>query len=260
MLASERQKKILDHVILQGSATTEELCRFTGASAATIRRDINKLAAQQLLLHTHGGAQAVYPDPAVLSGRHVLREDDPNLSLKEALARKATDLVEDGDVIYIGAGMTCNLLSRHLSEKSLSNITVATTNVTAVMELAHNSNVKMLLMGGNINAGRNHIETIDNYTAASLEKYFFKKVFFTVDGADLQYGYSIINREQISLYNYLLENSEQQYLLVSREKFGKRAFTIFAELDRIPNIITNFPVPDDYLNFYTSQRINVILA
>ena len=42
----------------------------------------------------------------------------------------------------------------------------------------------------------------------NLKKLYFDKLFFTIDGADLEYGYSITNRAQLPLYNYTFIGEE----------------------------------------------------
>lgn len=257
MLAVERQKKILDYLKTNNIATTNELSALTGASLATLRRDLNSMDHQGLLIKTHGGAQklsAQIPDAGYSS---TILESDSCLELKNAIAKKASELIRSNDIVFIGAGMTCNLLCRYLNISDKEGITVVTTNVTAVMELAYNPRISVLLLGGNIHTGTNHVETLDEYTVQTLEKLYFDKAFFTVDGIDLNYGYSIINRAQLPLYNHLIENSSQIYLLANDGKFNKRTFTYLCNMESIPNIITNSSVEKSYLTYYQEHDINV---
>lgn len=258
MLAIERHQMILDYLNAHITASTAELSRLTGASLATLRRDLNHLAKQGLLIKTHGGAQALQPEPGSYSAASFHPEADQFLSYKDAIARKAASLISTNDIIFIGAGMTCNLLCKYINQSSAENLTVVTTNVTAVIELAQNPNISTLLLGGNIHPGTNHIETLDEYTIASLEKLYFDKTFITVDGIDLTYGYSIINRAQLPLYNHLLHNSKEIYLLANEGKFDKRTFTYFCDLNQIPNVIANAVMEQKYLDYYKENGINVI--
>ena len=56
MLAEERQRVILRVLEEKRAATVAVLCRETGASEATIRRDLNELDRQGKLNKVHGGA------------------------------------------------------------------------------------------------------------------------------------------------------------------------------------------------------------
>ena len=256
MLAPERQKIILKHLASSGIITTKQLSQLTGASLATLRRDLNLMDSQGLLKKTHGGAQSLQAQPA-RPGVSPGLEYDPFLEYKDAIAQKALEFIDSNDIIFIGAGMTCNLLCRYLNESGLENLTIVTTNITGIIEVAQNPGISTLLLGGSVHAGVNHLETLDEYTIQTLEKLYFNKVFITVDGIDLNYGYSIINRAQLPLYNYLIQNSLQVYLLANEGKFNKRTFTRFSSLHEIPNIITNSCIDPRYLHYYQDHKIPV---
>jgi DeoR/GlpR family transcriptional regulator of sugar metabolism len=268
MISAERHKLILDYLGSHAVAATDELCSVTGASLSTIRRDLNQLHSQGLLLRTHGGAKQIEkqdsvrtePDLSELPSSILRHTEDPSFALKTAIARRACSLIESGDTIFVGAGLTCNLLCRFLNHSEKGNLTVVTTNVTAVLELADNPNVTTLLLGGTIHTGANHIETLDEYTLQSLGQYYFSRSFFTVDGVDLTYGYSIINRAQLPLYHHLLENSTSVYLLADETKFDRRTFTHLGKLDAIPNVITTRNISARYLDFYQNTEVQLIIS
>lgn len=258
MLALERQKYIIDYLNSNKIATTKQLSELTNASLATLRRDLNVLEKKGLLIKTHGGAQSVTTLHNSQQGcLSTMESNDSSLFDKDLIAKKASEFVNSNDIIFIGAGMTCNLLCKYINESAKENITVVTTNITAVLELASNPRISVLVLGGNIHVGTDHIETLDEYTVQTLEKLYFDKVFFTVDGVDLNYGYSIINRAQLPLYNHLLENSQQVYLLVNNAKFDKRTFTYLCNLDAIKNVILNSCVRQDYLDYYKELNVNI---
>ena len=56
MLAEQRARAILQQLAQHQTVTVTELCQTTGASEATIRRDLNALADQGRLVKIHGGA------------------------------------------------------------------------------------------------------------------------------------------------------------------------------------------------------------
>lgn len=257
MIALERQKMILEYLVTNKVATTKYLGELTGASLATLRRDLSVLDQQGLLKKTHGGAQSISAVSSGPSGSPLLSEYDPFIEYKDAIAKKASEFINSNDIVFIGAGMTCNLLCRYLNASGKENITIVTTNITGAMEVAVNSEISTLLLGGDVHAGANHLETLDEYTIQTLEKMYFDKVFITVDGIDLNCGYSIMNRAQLPLYNYLIQNSYQLYLLANEGKFNKRTFTLFCGLDTIPNVITNACVEPVYLTYYAEHGIHL---
>lgn len=257
MLALERQKIILEYLAANGVVTIRRLSELTGASLATLRRDLSFMDSQGMLKKTHGGARCIQEMSGNPAGVSPVLEFDPFMEYKDAIARKAVGFIDSNDVVFVGAGMTCNLLCRYLNESGKENITIVTTNITGTIELAQNSDISTLLLGGSVHAGVNHLETLDEYTIQTLEKLYFNKVFITVDGIDLDYGYSIINRAQLPLYNYLIQNSYELYLLANEGKFNKRTFTLFCGLDEVSNVITNSCVDSRYLLYYKEHGVDV---
>lgn len=267
MLATERKKLILDYLDQNHTASTQTLCDLTGASLATTRRDLAQLEEKGLLTRTHGGAQkpeqSAAPEKDESNYFQVfssIKMADDQFECKNAIAQKSIDLIHSGDILFVGAGFTGSLLCRHLNKSDKKGITVVTTNITGALELASNHDIGVFLLGGNIHLGSNHIETLDESIIQNLRKLYFDKLFFTIDGADLEYGYSITNRAQLPLYNYLLQNVKDIYMLLNESKFNKRAFTHLCSLDSIPNVITNGNAPSQYIEYFKEHDVNVYFA
>ena len=82
MLAEERQRVILRVLEEKRAATVAVLCQETGASEATIRRDLNELNRQGKLNKVHGGAvlpvsefESQEPDVLTKSTLHTEQKD-----------------------------------------------------------------------------------------------------------------------------------------------------------------------------------------
>ena len=56
MLAEERLRTILEILEVRKAVSVAQLCQQTGASEATIRRDLNELSRQGKINKVHGGA------------------------------------------------------------------------------------------------------------------------------------------------------------------------------------------------------------
>lgn len=56
MTRKERWQALLDLLVERGEVEVEPAAEALGVSAATIRRDLDQLAEQQLLVRTRGGA------------------------------------------------------------------------------------------------------------------------------------------------------------------------------------------------------------
>lgn len=256
MISSEREQIILDYLEKHQIVSTIDLCEPTGASIATVRRDLNSLHKRGLLIKTHGGAKKL-PESIATAFLPNAGQEDPYLEDKDAIAKAAAALIHPGDIIFLGAGKTCTLIAHYIREKE--NITIVTTNLNVVFELS-SSNNSMLLLGGDIHVGSNYIETLGDYTLEKMKGLYLDKVFFTVNGADIENGYSIVSRSQLPLYHYLMENCKASYLLINSAKFNHRAFTHLCQLNEIPNIIANPDIPLPYQQYYMNHKINIFYS
>lgn len=57
MYATEREERILNYLETHGVTPTAILQKVTGASIATVRRNLNALNSRGLVIKTHGAAQ-----------------------------------------------------------------------------------------------------------------------------------------------------------------------------------------------------------
>ena len=60
MFVKERQEKIEQIIVSQGSATVLELSELFDVSEVTIRKDLDELSKKDLITRMHGGAVAKY--------------------------------------------------------------------------------------------------------------------------------------------------------------------------------------------------------
>ncbi|MDO6805981.1 DeoR family transcriptional regulator, partial [Wenyingzhuangia sp. 1_MG-2023] len=65
-----RHKAIIDQLTINPSMRVSELSGALGVTTETIRRDLEELAAQQLISRTYGGALLRQPAEPALSERH----------------------------------------------------------------------------------------------------------------------------------------------------------------------------------------------
>jgi DeoR family fructose operon transcriptional repressor len=103
-LPAGRRSDLAQFVAENGQVTVALLAERYGVSIDTIRRDLDQLDADGVLVRTHGGAVSGTSRPPIDRGLDVRLRMQPEE--KEAIAERAAGLVEDGSVIIINAG-TC---------------------------------------------------------------------------------------------------------------------------------------------------------
>ena len=248
MYQAEREARIIEYLSHVQIASPTQLQPVTGASLATVRRDLNDLESQGMVRRSHGYVQlcTCAPLPSVPS----------HMEEKERIAAAAAAQIQDGDILFLGSGTTCTCLARHLRGKK--NLTIMTINLDVVQELTQLEGMKLSLLGGEVRVEDGYVETLDEYTMQLLKRLYFDKVFMTVNGIDLEFGYSIRMQLQLSLFQHLLRNSQAFYCLADASKFNKRAYVHFCPIDAIPKLVTTREIPNAYAERYAQSGVEVI--
>lgn len=218
----DRERQILELLQQREAVSMGEVCALTGASVATVRRDFDEIQKKGLAQRTHGGLKLPEKKPErnrYFNGTEVVDDIDRE---KLAIAREAAAQVKPGESIFIGAGKTCNMFAAMI--RQTERLTVVTTSVTAVLELAECPNISVTLLGGDVHTGRNYIETLDADINHTLRGYYFDKVFLTVEGVDLERGYTVQDKNRTGLYTQLSRMTRRLYMLLDSAKFDRRAF------------------------------------
>ena len=251
----EREKQILDILKEKEAVSMAEICRLTGASVATVRRDFDEIQKKGLAKRSHGGLHLPEkPKKRYMSGTEVVDEIDRE---KQLIAMEAAAQVKPGESIFIGAGKTCNMLAALLG--NVERLNVVTTSVTAVLELAECPNVSVTLLGGDIHIGKHYIETLDPDLSHTLRGYFFDKVFLTCEGMDLERGYTVQDKNRTGLYTLLSRMTRRLYMLMDSAKFDRSAFATVYPPDKLCRVISTKEMPQKFVDFYAKKGISCTL-
>ena len=249
----EREKLILERMNANGSVALTEICELTGASIATVRRDFEMIQEKGLAERSHGGLhvpQKVKQRKNYINGTEILDDSDRE---KLRIAQEAATQVKPGESIFIGAGKTCNMLASMLHD--VERLTVVTTSITAVLELAESPNVSVTLLGGDVHTGKSYIETLDNDLSHTLRGYFFDKVFVTVEGMDLERGYTVQDKNRTQMYSQIARMTRRMYMLIDSFKFDRCAFATVYPPDKLCRIISTKNMPQKFVQYYAQHSI-----
>ena len=249
----EREQTILQALQTRGAVSMTEICALTGASVATVRRDFDELQSKGIAERTHGGLRLPQKQPErrrYVNGTEIADAIDKE---KYRIAQEAAAQVRVGESIFIGAGKTCNMLAALL--RDIERLTVVTTSVTAVLELAECPNISVTLLGGDIHTGKNYIETLDPDIAHVLRGYYFDKVFLTAEGFDLERGYTVQDKNRTGLYTQLSRMTRRLYMLLDSAKFDRRAFATMFPPEKLCRVISTQNMPQKFSDFYARQGI-----
>ena len=142
-IRDNRLKVILQRLGRDEAVRVQSLAAELEVSSMTIRRDLSELEGQGFLIRKHGGA---VKSEAVDNLFSFERRLERSREQKEAICRAASELVEDGDVLFIDCGTTLFRLCRHLLGRR--NLRVITNSLPVVAELIRHGHIRVSLVGG----------------------------------------------------------------------------------------------------------------
>ena len=114
-MKEQRIDLIMKEVEKHGIVSVSDLMKKLGVTRMTIGRDLKLLEDSGMLKRTHGGA--VKNDDLNLVELTHLQKKNINISKKEEIGKLATDYIENGDIIFIGASTTNECLLKNIKNK-----------------------------------------------------------------------------------------------------------------------------------------------
>ncbi|HEX2949983.1 MAG TPA: DeoR/GlpR family DNA-binding transcription regulator [Armatimonadota bacterium] len=141
----DRQNEILRLLEQEKRLSVKRLAEILYASEPTIRRDLNSLSKSGLLKKIHGGAEIVSaaPDKKIAQSKRINEQHDAKI----LMARKAAELIHDGDIIFLDASTSASYIIPFLTK--FKDIIVITSGAKAVVELGER-NIRCYSTGGQL--------------------------------------------------------------------------------------------------------------
>jgi len=251
MMREQRLEKIVELVNKKGTVSLKEIQSIFNVSMVTIRRDVAELVRRNLLQKVHGGVK-----PTIYYDRETdfMKRLEINRSLKEKIAERALEFVNDGDTLFLDASTTVYMFAKKLS-KVKKNLYIITNGVMTAMEISKNRTNTVILINGVF-----HPETLSLVGPLAVDcarKFFTQKAFISCRGFSPESGTYEINTAESELKKVMVENTETLFVLIDSSKIGKKSLVNLVPLNKINYVITDKISKKD-LNSLMKNGINVI--
>lgn len=257
MLQSGRRRQIVDLVQRDGQVTVADLCRLFGVSTMTIRRDLRDLEREGLLRRVHGGAITSlgrsYEPPYRLRATR-------NIEAKQAIGRKAAEMIVDGESIALDVGTTTLEIARALQGKH--NLTIITSSLPIANEIVANlvleTEVRLILTGGIVRAGE--LSMTGNIAEHTYRILHVDKAFIGIGGVSLEAGLTEYNLDDALVKQPLIEHARQRIVVADGSKVGRTTFASVAPLSSVDVLITDRSAPEEIVRAFRSAGVQVVIA
>ncbi len=242
---------MLELIQQHGECSIDELTDEFGVSSMTIRRDLQDMADEGLVIRTHGGAT---PAPKISFEFRFLERMHEQTKEKEEIANIAVSLIRPGQTVMLDSSTTTLAIARKLVD--IRGITVVTTSLPIASELFGCSNVTVILLGGVL---RNDSPDITGaLTEYSLELIRADVAFIGADAIDLMGHVYNTNPEIGQLLKRMAGASARVYAVADHTKIGKCALMRFGSVTDWFGLITDSGLLRKHANALKRTGVNLI--
>ncbi|MFN3699144.1 MAG: DeoR/GlpR family DNA-binding transcription regulator, partial [Dictyoglomus sp.] len=240
MLPEERRTKILELLEKERGVKVSDLVRLFNVTGATIRRDLETLEKEGLLKRTHGGA--VLPHSFSFEPLYITKKRH-NLKEKMAIGKKAAELIEDGETVFIETGSTTFQIAKNIKNKH--DLTVLTNSIEVARELINARGVEVILTGGVLR--KETVALIGPLAERVLREFRVDKAFLGISGIIPTKGMSTASIVEAQIKKLIIEMGKEIIGVADYSKFGKECFAFVAPTKALHKIIVDEKVPSQYI-------------
>jgi DeoR family transcriptional regulator of aga operon len=252
---------LLDLLAETGRIEVDDIVGKLNVSAATARRDLDSLAAQQLLTRTRGGAigQSVAYDLPI---RYKKEQHAPE---KQRIAQAASTLVRRGDVVGLCGGTTSTAVATALGTRAdlaepspHPTLTVVTNAINIAAQLVMRPQIKTVVTGGVVHP--RSYELVGPYSDIVLEQITLDVAFVGVNGIDAAFGATVHDEREAAVNTLMARRAGRAVIVADSSKIGRRAFATLGEAHLFDTLITDDRVTQEQLRAFADAGLRVIVA
>jgi DeoR family glycerol-3-phosphate regulon repressor/DeoR family fructose operon transcriptional repressor len=255
-LPAGRKAQLAAYVAEAGQVTVAELAERFSVSIDTVRRDLDQLSVEGVLVRTYGGAvslSTISRTDRAVDQRLALQEQE-----KEKIAALAAALVRDGSTIIINGGTTTLAVARNLGRHR--DLTVATNNLLLPGALPPAAVRDIYMFGG----------AVRTLTLATIGPVSFRAsggaeldiscdlALIGVGAVSADAGYTTSNLAEAAMMQEMISRAVRVAIVADSSKFGRRLFAQVSELGAADYLITDAMPPDDLRDALAASAVEVL--
>jgi DeoR family transcriptional regulator, galactitol utilization operon repressor len=246
---NDRKKEILEILAQEGSVSVAEISRNLNVSAVTVRNDLSSLEDEGFVIRTRGGASPAF-HPSIIERKRQRSEE------KTGIARRAAELVDDGDTIMIEAGTTTALLARFLFGRRDVHVV---TNSTLLLPYARtNPSIHLTVTGGEFRPITESF--VGPIALANLEQFHVRTAFIGTDGFSVAGGLTTHLVEGAEIVRKMAAQADRVVLLADSSKYGRAGFAHVLALDEVDVCIVDSGLDENDRAAIESRSVEVVIV
>lgn len=243
----ERQNRILDALTKHEKLEVKELAEMMEVSQVTIRKDLDALTQQGLIIRNHGYATLNNSDD--MNNRLAYHYE-----MKQRIAKKVCEDIHDGETIMIESGSCCALVALEIAQ-SKKNITIIT-NSAFIADYIRNEDIKVILLGGEYQASSQVL--VGPITINNAKNFFVDKYFIGADGFSQKSGFTGKDYLRAETVREMAKQAAHVIVVTESEKFGHVGTVNLLDTNNVAKVYTDTHIPEEDEVYLNEMNVEVI--
>lgn len=247
----KRQTQLLHYLGEKQDMDVAQLAELLNVSPITVRRDLDELAARGLVERYFGGARLL--NTAQVDDESAYLETTiQNLAQKQAIARRAAEMLEDGDTVFINSSSTALLIYPYIGDKHVLVVTNNGRSLTA----PRSANVDLVLTGGEVFGNKQSL--VGQLALESISRVTSNKCIIGVSGISAEGGITTRVLQETSINQAMLRRCTGPKIVVAdSSKIGIQHNFYSGTIHDITHLITDTGASSRTLESIRSAGVEV---
>ncbi len=247
----ERRSKLLELVRERGFAALPDLAELLTVSESTVRRDLEALEDSGHAKRTHGGVFYTGASPKL---PHFDQLQPANWDKKKAVARRAAELICDGDTVLLDGGTTTYEVARLLVGRPLQ---IVTNSLPVANLFASNATTDLVLLGGYVYP-RTGV-SLGPYANEMLERLNVRRTVLSVAGIN-ERGFYNSNLLLVETERAMMKAGEEVIVVADSTKFGHQSLSHLAPLNEASQLVVDDGISADWKRKVEAAGVRLTVA
>lgn len=255
MIVVQRRNKIKEILLKERSVRVSKLVQEFDVSEETIRRDLYVLEKEGFVKKNYGGAILVEELQNAMSMISPVEQRKLQFfNEKDAIGRKAAELIEEGQIIILDAGSTTWCMAKHL--KAMKNLMIVTNGVNVAEECSQNDNVDIFVVGGKL--VNKSMSLVGPQAELEVQKYNAHYVFLGTSAISMDKGFTSSDIYEAELKRAMIGTGQKVVVLADHSKFGKQSLITYSSMHEVDILITSDLTDPSVIEAIRNKGVQVI--
>lgn len=248
----KRHQQILDMIGESGFASIQALADHFAVTPQTIRRDLNIMGQNGMVLRFHGGAGlTVSTENVDYADRKVLC-----LAEKRRIAKLTASHIPTRASLFINIGTTTEEVAKNLFDHE--RLRVITNNLNVAKILADHENMEVIVAGGLVR--RRDCGIVGEAASDFIRQFKVDYGIIGISGIDLDGTLLDFDYREVRAARAIIENSRKVFLVADHTKIGRNAMVRLGSIEEIDALFTDRMPPGELVELLNRAEVELHVA